>query len=387
MDPRDDDDIEFDFFDDEPATREAQPASFAGMRLPRRGGTGTGPRRPAAGAAGRRRVGGLLALTTIGVLVLLAFGLLINSCAEPSAHSEYSSYSQQVATIAKSSQDDGTQVANTLITPAAKPVQLATKLNGIAANEQQNVRAAERIVPPGRLRAAHQALIEALELRVSGTQGLAQAFASNPSSKGTGESAVLAQQADRLLASDVVWSDLFVGAARRVLAQQNVTGVQIPESTYVRNPQLISANSMSLVLKRLRGTSTGGTVSGLHGTNIVSTKVEPGGATLSESTLNTVTASTSLQFVVTVHDGGDSQEVGIPVTLTIEKPQGAIVKTQTIQLINPGQDESVTFSNLGTVPIAMLHGHVDVSVKPVRGERDVNNNKASYPVIFSLPGG
>lgn len=385
MDPPDDD-IEFDFFEDEPATREAQPSSFAGVRLPRRGGSGTGPRRPPGGSqTERRRIGGLLALTTIGVLILLAFGLLINSCAEPSKHSEYSSYVQQVEPIAKSSQDDGTQVANTLITPAAKPAQLATKLNGIAANEEQNVRAAERIVPPGRLRNAHQALIESLELRVSGTHGLAQAFASNPSSKGTGESAQLAQQADRLLASDVVWSDLFVGATQRVLKQQNVTGVQPPESTYVANPQLISANSMSLVLKRLRGTSSSGSVSGLHGTNIVSTKVEPGGATLSESTLNTVTSSTSLQFVVTVHDGGDSQEVNIRVTLTIAQPK-PIVQTKTIQLINPGQDESVTFGGLNPT-IAVLHDSVNVSVAPVPHEKTLTNNKASYPVIFTLPGG
>jgi hypothetical protein len=47
----------------------------------------------------------------------------------------------------------------------------------------------------------------------------------------------------------------------------------------------------------------------------------------------------------------------------------------------------VTFGNLGNVPIAMLHGHVNVAVSTVQGEGDINNNKASYPVIFSLPGG
>jgi hypothetical protein len=38
------------------------------------------------------------------------------------------------------------------------------------------------------------------------------------------------------------------------------------------------------------------------------------------------------------------------------------------------------------VPIAMLHGHVNVAVSTVPGEGDVNNNRASYPVIFSLGG-
>ena len=44
---------------------------------------------------------------------------------------------------------------------------------------------------------------------------------------------------------------------------------------------------------------------------------------LSETNENTVTASTDLAFDVTIHDGGDSQEVGIKVTLTIDKtPDG-----------------------------------------------------------------
>src|SRR5581483_6195883 len=45
MDPRDEDDLDFEFFDDEPATTEVQPQSR--VRLPRRGGRGTGARRPA----------------------------------------------------------------------------------------------------------------------------------------------------------------------------------------------------------------------------------------------------------------------------------------------------------------------------------------------------
>jgi hypothetical protein len=87
--------------------------------------------------------------------------------------------------------------------------------------------------------------------------------------------------------------------------------------------------------------------------------------------------------VVTVADSGDSQEVGIKVTLTIQKPQGAIVRTQTIDLINPGQTKPITFRNLGQVPFAQKTT-VLVDVAPVAGERVTTNNKASYPVIFSL---
>jgi hypothetical protein len=154
----------------------------------------------------------------------------------------------------------------------------------------------------------------------------------------------------------------------------------------VTNHDLVTERSMGLVLQRLRGASTGGTPTGIHGTNIVDTKVLPGGHVLSPSPSgqNTVVAGVDLAFVVTIQDSGDSQEVGIKVTLTVQKPGGAIVRTQTVDLINPGQTKSVTFRNLGQVPFAQKTT-VLVDVAPVPGEHNTANNKASYPAIFSLP--
>jgi hypothetical protein len=378
MDPRDDD-IQFDFFEDEPATTEVQ--STRG-RMPRRGGSGSGMR----GTGGPRNltpVLRLLALLAIVVAALVFFGLLIQSCASTSKHDTYKSYMDKVSVIAHSSEDDGTAVANALITPGVKTTALSSTLNGIAEQERQNVKAAQNLDVPGPLRDENQQMVEALQLRVSGVQGLADTFAANPTSKGTGEAALLAAQADRLLASDVVWDDLFAEPSRVVLKDEGVSGVSVPDSNFVQNRDLTTERSMSLLLTRLRGATTGGTPTGIHGTNIVDVKVLPGGQTLSTSTENTITATTDLAFVVTIADSGDSQEVGIKVTLTIQKPQGAIVKTKTVGLINPGQNKSVTFTDLGQVPFAQKTT-VNVDVASVPGEHNTDNNKASYPVIFSL---
>jgi hypothetical protein len=378
MDPRDDD-IEFDFFEDEPATTEVQ--SSRG-RMPRRGGSGSGMR----GSGGPRNltpVLRLLALLAIIVAALVFFGLLIQSCASTSKHDTYKSYMDKVSVIAHSSEDDGTAVANALITPGVKTTGLSSTLNGIAEQERQNVKAAQNLDVPGPLRDENQQMVEALQLRVSGVQGLADTFSANPTSKGTGEAAVLAAQADRLLASDVVWDDLFAEPARLELKRQGVSGVSVPDSNFVQNRDLTTERSMALLLTRLRGATTGGTPTGIHGTNIVDVKVLPGGQTLSTTTENTITATTDLAFVVTIADSGDSQEVGIKVTLTIQKPQGAIVKTKTVGLINPGQEKSVTFTDLGQVPFAQKTT-VNVDVASVPGEHNTDNNKASYPVIFSL---
>jgi len=379
VDPRDDD-LTFDFFEDEPATTESQ----SPRRLPRRGGRGTGMGRSIGGPPhGLTPVLRLLALLAIVVALLVFFGLLIQSCASTSKSSAAKSYFSKVRTIANSSQDDGTAVANALITPGAKASDLATKLRNYAEQERQNVSQAEKLDPPGTLRDVNQQMIEALQLRVSGVQGLADTFAANPTSKTTGEATVLSEQADRLLASDVVWDDLFKDPATTQLKNDGISGVTPPDSNFVANRDLTTERSMALLLTRLRGTSAGGTPTGIHGTNIVDVKTLPGGQTLSTSDTNTVVATTGLAFVVRIQDSGDSQEVGIKVTITIQKPQGAIVRTKKLALINPGQTKSVTIGDLGQVPFAQKTT-VNVDVATVPGEHNTDNNKASYPVIFSL---
>ena len=380
MDPRDDD-LQFDFFEDEPATTESQATRG---RLPRRGGRGTGMGRVGGGPPhGLTPVLRLSALLAIVVALLVFFGLLLQSCASTSKHDKAKHYMDSVGTIARSSQDDGTAVANALITPGVKADALSTKLRSVAEQERQNVAAARRLNPPGQLRDQNQQLVEALQLRVSGVQGLADTFAANPASKTAGEATVLSEQADRLLASDVVWDDLFKDPAKSELQKEGISGIVPPDSNFVANRDLTTERSMALLLTRLRGTTTGGTPSGVHGTNIVDVKTLPGGQTLSPTTTNTVVATTGLAFVVSIQDSGDSQEVSIKVTVTIQKPQGAIVKTKTLPLINPGQTKSITIGDLGQVPFAQKTT-VNVDVATVPGEKDPTNNKATYPVIFSL---
>ena len=385
MDPRDDD-IEISFFDDEPATTEAA----SRVRLPRRGGSGTGmPRRPSGPSRGMTPILRLGAVVVVAVVVLVFFGLLVQSCASTSKHDAYANYMARVRVVAASSQSDGQQVSSALTTPGLKVPALADKLDGIANQERQNVTAAQKLSAPGRLRAQNTQLVEALQLRVNGTQHLADTFRATATSKSSDDASLLLQQANRLLASDVVYDDLFRGPARAVMQQQGVLGVIPPESHYVTNADESTKTYWSLVLSRLRGTtSSGGTTSSsnaIHGTNIESTSADPGGKQLSTSTLNTVTASPDLAFVVTVHNGGTAQEVRIAVTLTIQKTPKSIVKTETIPVINPDQNVPVRFPIAEEVPFG-LTSHIKVDVATVPHEKDASNNTATYPVVFSLGG-
>jgi hypothetical protein len=170
------------------------------------------------------------------------------------------------------------------------------------------------------------------------------------------------------------------------MKQQGVSDVQAPDSNFVQNPDFFSASSLNAILGRLKGGTVKPVSGGIHGTNIVTVKALPRGTVLSTTTQFTVIASTSLAFEVTIKDSGDSPEVNIPVTLTIEQSPTPIVKRKVLQFINPGEEKPVTFTNIGAVQFT-TPTKVKVTVAPVPGEHNESNNTAEYPVIFSLPGG
>jgi hypothetical protein len=394
MDPPDDD-IQFDFFDDEPVTAEAAAPRRAlpPRRLAER--SARPPRGPVRPPSSLKPVVTLGAGAFLLIFIFLFFAVVISSCTGASRQSSYSSYVTKVATIAAQSTTDGKQTVQALTTPGLTVARIVSTLDSIAAAEQQNVQAAVGLNAPGRLREANKHLIEALQLRVSGVSGLANAFRGTIGSKQkpSAEANTLSGQAYQLLASDVVWDDLFQKPAQDQINGDGVRQVTVPGSTFLPQPDAFaSPHAMSFVLSRIAGNSgPSKTPSGVHGTDLVSVQALPNGPTgkaetLQAGVLNTVSTSASLVFKVTIHNGGSSQEVAIPITLTIPQSSGTpITRTEKVQLIDPGAQASVTFADLGQVPFGATKSTLRVDVAAVPGETNLANNSAAYDVIFSLP--
>ena len=375
MSERETDNIEFDFFEEDPATTEAQSA-----RTARRGRRP--PIRPPAGVTPLLRLVGLIGFAIL-VVVLLVFA--VQSCRGSQKRETYENYMENVGEVANQSEQIGRRMNAVLTDPGAGLNDIREQLSGLAQQQEQGVTRAEGLDAPGPLRETHPQIVEALQLRVSGLEGLERAFQQTAQIRSGGVAGrTLAGQARRLVASDIVWDDLFKDPARAVLEDQGVRGVQVPDSNFVREPDRIAtASAMSSIWQRVRGASTGGRACSPRGTGLVSVKALPGGAVLSTSTLNTVEASENLGFAVTIEDTGCSQEVRIPITLTIKKTPEPIVRTQTVGIINPGEQQTVTFRRVGQVPFADRTSIV-VEVEPVKTETRRQNNSAEYPVIFSL---
>jgi hypothetical protein len=372
-----DDEIDFDFFEESETGADDRRRG----RPPTRGG---GPRRPVRGPSGLAPLARLIGLIAFAILIVVLLVFWAQSCAGASKRSSYRGYMDKVRAVAAQSDQVGKQLNDLLTTPGLTEANLESKLKDLSTAQQALLVQAQRIRAPGPLRSAQQHVVETLQLRVAGLVGLLAAF--RQSANGTDAAAAgnqLALMASRLVASDVVWDDLFKTPTIEELKHQGIGGVAVPDSAFINSPDFTSTSSLASVWRRIHGSSTGGTTSGLHGTGIVSVVAQPGSQTLSTSTENTVRATTELAFDVTVKDTGDNQEVKIPVTLTIQQSPNPIVQTKTIDLINAGEQKTVTFDHLGQVQFA-TKTTVKVDVQPVPGEKNLSNNSADYPVIFSL---
>jgi hypothetical protein len=323
-------------------------------------------------------------LIAFAILIVLLLVFAIRRCSAESKTHAYQSYMEQVRRLASSSDQLGRDLNDSLTTPGIKERDLENDLSGYAQRQSQDLTKARQIVPPGPLRPEHMHLIDALQLRAIGLSRLESAFHRTANMKDASRAGdLLAAQAQLLSASDIVWRVFYYEPTVDELKRQGIGGVDVPDSKFLPNPEVASAKSLVPVFQRIHGAATGGTSSGLHGTGLVSVKALPSGTVLSASTENTVTASTDLGFSVTVQDTGDSQEVQIPVTLTIEKSPKPIVQKKTIDLINPGESKTITFTDLGSPPFG-IKTRLKVDVAPVPQEKTTTNNSATYDVVFSL---
>jgi hypothetical protein len=375
MSERDTSEIEFDFFE-EPATTEAARPDRAPPR---------GPRRPAGPPSGFTPLLRLIGLIAFAILVVTLLVFWISSCRGEAKRDTYRNYMADVDRIANQSERIGANLNTALTRPDIRRAELTQTIDGLAQQQVQLVDSAESINEPGPMRSQHAHMIESLQFRVSGLQGISDAI-STQTRNASRAGQLLAAQARRLVASDVVWDDQFRAPAVQELRSQDIQGVQVPDSNFVQNPDVTTSTAMQRIWERVRGgTSGGGTAPGLHGHNLVSTKVV-GGAVLSTEELNEIVATTDLGFEVTFENSGDSTETGVQVTLTIQKTPEPIVRRQTVDVTEPNQTERVVFRNISNVPFVQRTS-LQVEIGQVPTEQNLANNTAEYPVIFSYPGG
>lgn len=365
-------DIEFDFFE-EPDTSETQ-------ERPRR----RGPRPPVRPPTGLTPLLRLIGLISFAILIVLLLVLWVNGCREDQRKDAYRDYVEKVEGYATESQRLGRRFNTLLTTRGTQESEVESELSGLATQQDRIANEARSLDPPGRLREQHSHMLDAFDLRTNGLEGMTEAFRSTAGGRrANAAGAELALQMQRLVASDVIFEDLFKEPTKNELDNLDITGVNVPDSIFLRNADIATTASMRSVWQRIHGAATGGANCEPRGTGIVSTEILPSGKALSTETTNTIQLSTDLTFQVTVQNSGCAQEVGLKVRLTIQQSPRPITAQRTIDLIDPGDEASVDFTELG-LPDLDQRTSLTVEVEPVPTESNTANNESNYPVQFSV---
>jgi CARDB protein len=382
MSTRDDDILDFDFFEEEDAPSWDEPEGLEPQQPPERGRRGRGSGfRPPRNLTPLLRLIGLIALAILVIVLLVVW---VEGCTEEAKLDRNRTYLADIGAIGNASARLGQQLGTLLTTPGLNAEDLDAKLGGYVQTADNQMQQAQDLNAPGAMVGPNAGAVEALRYRVNGLRGLQAAFKeAADETDASVAGGMLLDQTRRLLASDIIWTDSFQEPAKVVLEDEGIQGLDVPSSEFVTTDDLVSQSSLAAIWQRIKGASTGGTPTGLHGSGIAYVKALPSGTLLSTTTETTIKVTDELQFEVGVEDTGESQEVRIKVTLTIPKQPGPIVKTATIPIIDPGETKAVTFKVGALVPFGEQTS-VKVDVDPVPGETNTTNNTAEYPVIFTL---
>lgn len=374
-------DLEFDFFEDLPTTERAS----RGTPPPPQGRGPRPPLRPGP-PGGRTPIVRLAALVGAAILLAVVIVLWVSSCGGGDTEA-YEDYMGSVSSLVQDANGIGANLAEVITSRGVTLEDIDAQLAGLARQQQQVVARANDLEPPGPLLTEQQSLVESMQLLESGLLGLQRAFseiqlASEPEVAGQ----ALAQQAARLVAGDVVYEDLFRARSQEVMRNEGVTGVNVPELTFITGEDLVSQASLTAFVTRLiqgGGGEDGDVPAGLHGNGIESVRAEPAGIELSQTEENTIAASDQLRFLVSVRNSGEFQETQVRVRLVIQFSGGPIRKTEEIDVINPEQTKTVEFSDFANITFGEPTT-LTVTVRPVPGEENTSNNVAEFPIIFTL---
>lgn len=366
-------------------------------RRGRRGGRGGGLSIP---PPSTRLLGIVVAAIALAVVVTL----VVRDCQRDQLVDSYKTYVADATVIVDDSAEQGNLLRSILNNNQSQDAnQLQTRVKQLANQSQALVDRADALSPPGKLKAAHRSLVTALEFRTGSLNGLAadlpEIIRSDQANFGATQ---LATRMQRFLASDVIYIDSFVGPADLALSEDNISGVEVPRGDDARflpgnTTSFASPSGAQSMIPNLKSgtTAQSGNAGGsdtdddqtgaLRGLELISVEALPSGQTLSTST-ETAVDNSGLIWRVTVENGGDFDESGVNVVVTLsydDNPADTWSLTRAIDFIQSKQQTTLDFSQ-GGEPRLGESGRLSVEVEPVENETTTANNSAGYPVKITV---
>jgi hypothetical protein len=322
-----------------------------------------------------------------GIVALILLVLLIKGCRDSAREQSFKDYLRNVASLMDQSNQESRSLFGLLAKPGTQsPVQLGTSVNSYRGEAAQLVDRAKSLDHPDELSTAQRYLVDTLEFRRDGIAAVARELPLALGDTSSDEaSARMAASMQEFLASDVVYNQRVLPNLKGPTEKEGLTdAVTFAQSRFLLDLGWLSPTTVADRVSRIRsGTGTSGTVApGLHGTGLGTVTVKPGGQTLTPGGAVELKASPNLSFDVQVMNQGENDEQQVRVRLSITGAGTPINVTKTIDAIAAGETQTATIP-LAAAPPTGRPVTISVQILPVPGEKNTDNNKATYSAVFT----
>ncbi|OFV84059.1 MAG: hypothetical protein A2W26_01815 [Acidobacteria bacterium RBG_16_64_8] len=182
--------------------------------------------------------------------------------------------------------------------------------------------------------------------------------------------------------SDFLYREVFIPKATDILKTKNVTGVNVPSTQFLADPDIASKSRAQEILADLKST---GNLQAVHGVAVSKVVAMPDDKNIDSGGTYNLQSSDELAFVVSVENQGNMAEKDVPVTVTLLSPDSTQPQKVTVKVpeLKPKEEFEVTVEGINPSPygeVALLR----VEAGPVKDEKFKDNNWMEANVIFTL---
>ncbi|HVQ58629.1 MAG TPA: CARDB domain-containing protein [Solirubrobacterales bacterium] len=313
-----------------------------------------------------------------GLIVLILIVLGVKGCLDARANRELSDYARNVSQIV----DETEQTSKAFFGKLEDPGDLTVTdfVNEVNADRSAMDNYASRIDglgAPGDMGSAQSKLELVYELRAAAMGEIADKMSTALGDAGAEKAtAAIANQMQKLFASDVVYEDVVRPEIDGVLADNGITDSDVPKSSFIPDDDTswLEESTVADALGALGGGGGGTAGPGSHGLGLVGVSVN--GTELVEGGESSVIVEEAAEVEVQIQNQGESTENGVSVAVSVD---GANELEGDISAISAGEISTVTIpltpTPSGTVAL-------EIKVDTVPGEQISENNEATYTVTF-----
>ncbi len=334
-----------------------------------------------------QRIQRIAILLVVLFVVVLLLTLWIRSCQHNRKVGSYSDYFQGVQQTITDSNAVGADLRRIIVNPLKYTrAELTTRLDSMVKKQNEIASRAEVLQPPDTLKAQQDVYALGMKVRASGMQLVRDAMLAAMNGKGKVTAANMAAMSAYFTGPDAYYMDLVYTQAQKAMADDGVSGVEVPKSTYFLTSNMFDLAKLNALLASIRKTTD---QAGVHGVALVSVTVLSGTAVqqLQPGRQMQVKAAADMSFRVGVANQGSVVEKAVPVTLSLKPPgdaQKQVIK-RTIDSIQPGKTVTVQIGGFDIPPSALGRvSRLTAKAGPVAKERVLSNNSAFFDIILKL---